>query len=159
MLYAIVTLAIMAGLLNRAVRQDALELKKLDMRFKLFALRDELRRGIIEESVPHNQWTEYLDTTLTKTIDALQEINVWEALALVASYRNDSLILQPQKNLEAALKQKENAKTKQIYDKYVLLSRTFPSAPTLCIGGLDQACRRGFNTYRCRCGSVRDLPL
>ncbi len=118
MLYAIVTLAIFAGLLNRALRQESLGLKKLDARFKLFELRDELRRGIIDASVPYNRWAKYMDTTLTKTIDALQEVNIWEAIALVLSYRNDSSIRQAQMNLENALKKKENEKIKQIYDKY-----------------------------------------
>ncbi|OLD24785.1 MAG: hypothetical protein AUJ04_08700 [Acidobacteria bacterium 13_1_40CM_3_55_6] len=89
------------------------------MRFKLFALRDELREGIIDGAMPENKWFEYLDTSITKMIDLLPTITVWEALALVLRYRNDPEVQQAQVTLFTAFGEEENQKLAGIYGKFV----------------------------------------
>jgi hypothetical protein len=109
----------MAGLLDKALRRGRVELLLLEMRFKFFALRDELREGVIDGSLPENKWFEYLDTSITKAIDLLPTITAWEALALVLRYRNDPDVQQAQLALLTAFSQDENQKLARIYSTFV----------------------------------------
>jgi hypothetical protein len=110
----------MLALLDRAVRIGRLETLRLEARFKLFALRDGLRRAAIEESVPQNKWFEYLDTSITKAIDMLPHINAWEVLALMYRYSDDESVLDAHIELQDALQQEENQGLQKIYAEYIL---------------------------------------
>ncbi len=120
MLYFLISMLIMAALFDRATRRGRIELVLLDARFKLFALRDQLRDAAISGEVPENKWFAYLDTTITKSIDKLSELTVWEVSGLFVSYRHDESILRAQTALFRALSQEENQKLAQIYGELVV---------------------------------------
>ena len=124
MLYFLASMLIMLALLDRAIRVGRLESLMLETRFKLFALRDELRCAAIKGEVPQNRWFEYLDTSITKAIDALPRISVWEALALLYSYAGDKSVVQAQKELFEAFEEEENVGLGEIYGKYLLCIMT-----------------------------------
>lgn len=117
MLYFLIALVIMFSLIDRSLRIGRLERLKLELRFQLFALRDELRLAVINGEAPDNKWFEYLDTTLTKAIDHIQEINLWEALALLSIYKKDKSVLHAQAGLLSALQERENEKISEVYYK------------------------------------------
>ncbi len=119
MLYFLISMLIMLALLDRSLRIARLESLRLDVRFKLFALRDELRSAAVSGDVPKNRWFDYLDTSITKSIDVLPHLNVWEALALMYSYANDESVLDAQLELGKALEQEENQGLKKIYGMYL----------------------------------------
>lgn len=111
---------IMLALFDKALRRGRFELLFSEARFKLFALRDELRDGVIDGSLPDNKWFEYLDTTITKAIDLLPTITAWEALGLVLRYKNDSAVQHAQLMLIEALGKDENKGLATIYAKFVM---------------------------------------
>jgi len=47
MLYVLISILVMAALLDKALRRGRIDLLLLEMRFKFFALRDELREGVV----------------------------------------------------------------------------------------------------------------
>jgi hypothetical protein len=111
---------IMAALFDRATRRGRIELVLLDARFKLFALRDKLREAAIAGEAPENKWFEYLDTTITKSIDMLPRLTVWEVLGLVVAYREDESVIHAQTTLFQALGLEENRKLAEIYGELVV---------------------------------------
>lgn len=119
MLYFLISMLIMAALFDRATRRGRIELVLLDARFKLFALRDKLRNAAIAGEVPENKWFEYLDTTITKSIDNLSGLTVWEVGGLFAAYRHDESVLRAQSALFKALAQEENHDLGLIYGELV----------------------------------------
>ncbi len=92
MLYIIISTIVMLGFLDRSLRRGHLDKLKLKTRFELFAFRDELRLALIRGEVAPGRWFDYLDTTLTKSIDNLDDINLWESIALLLSYSKDPAI-------------------------------------------------------------------
>lgn len=120
MLYFLISMMIMLVLIDRALRIGRQEILLCKTRFKLFALRDELRMAAIENTVPQNKWFEYLDTTLTKAIDKLPRFTAWEALALYVSHRRDPSISKALRYLDEALEQSENRRLAHFYNMFVL---------------------------------------
>jgi hypothetical protein len=120
MLYVLISVLIMAALLDRSLRRGRVELLLLEMRFKLFALRDELRLGVIDGTMPNNNWFEYLDTSITKTIDLLPTITVWEAVGLVWRYKNTEEIQAAQRDVMLALSEEVNKPLATIYAKFLV---------------------------------------
>jgi hypothetical protein len=120
MLYFLISMLIMAALFDRATRRGRIDLVLLDTRFKLFALRDKLRNAAIAGEVPENKWFEYLDTTITKSIDMLPGLTVWEVAGLFAAYRQDESVLRAQTALFQALGQDENKHLAHIYAELVV---------------------------------------
>jgi hypothetical protein len=110
----------MLALIDRALRVGRLEQLMLEARFGFFALRDELRLAAIDGEVPHNRWFDYLDTSITKAIDALPHINAWEALALLYNHSDDESIIRAQQELYEALAREENQGLKKIYTNYLI---------------------------------------
>lgn len=125
MLYFLIAMLIMLALFDRALRKGRFELLFAETRFKLFALRDELRDGVINGTLPENKWFEYLDTTITKAIDLLPTITAWEALGLVLRYKDDSAVQHAQLTLIEALGEDENKGLANIYAKFVICIAEF----------------------------------
>jgi hypothetical protein len=119
MLYFLISMLIMLVLLDRALRIGRQETLLCATRFKLFELRDELRMAAIDETIPQNQWFEYLDTTLTKAIDKLPRFTAWEAFALYVSHRHDPGLIAAVRHLDEALRQPENEGLQRFYNKFV----------------------------------------
>lgn len=140
MLFLILTVSIMLALLDRSLRTGRLDLLKLRLRFDLFALRDELRAAAITGEAPLNQWFEYLDTTLTKSIDNIESLNLWEAMALLIAHGRDASIQRAYDRLLAALRQPENRKLAEIHGKLVSVHGQFLASrhrgPMVTIVGL-----------------------
>ena len=120
MLYVLISVLIMAALLDRSLRRGRVEVLLLEMRFRLFALRDELRLGVIEGTMPNNNWFEYLDTSITKTIDLLPTITIWEAVCLVWRYKDREEIQSAQHALIQAFAEETNKPLAAIYTKFVV---------------------------------------
>src|ERR1700737_4672493 len=90
MLYLILTTLILLALLDRALRGGRIRLLKLDVEFQLFELRDELRNEGIREEIPYHNWFDYMDTTLTRTIGAIDKVNPWLAVGFIRIHRKDA---------------------------------------------------------------------
>jgi hypothetical protein len=115
----------MLALLDRATRYGRLEILKVQTRFNLFALRDELRSKLIKGEIPNNNWFEYMDTTLTKSIDRLNSFTVWQAAVLAVHNEKDASVRKARQNLEEALEKPENKEIAGIYNKYILCLAVF----------------------------------
>lgn len=120
MLYVLISVLIMLALLDRSLRRGRIELLLIEMRFKLFALRDELRRGVIEERMPDNNWFEYLDTSITRAIDLLPTITIWEAVALIVRYRDDEDIRAAHYTLIKEFSTDDNKPFAPVYANFVM---------------------------------------
>jgi hypothetical protein len=125
MLYFLIAMLIMLALFDKALRRGRFELLFAETRFKLFALRDELRDGVINGSLPENKWFEYLDTTITKAIDLLPTITAWEALGLVMRYKDDSAVQHAHLTLMKAFGEHSNQGLANIYAKFVMCIAEF----------------------------------
>jgi len=125
MLFLILTILLMSALLDRSLRTGRLDLLKLRLRFDLFALRDELRRAAILGEAPLNQWFEYLDTTITKTIDNIESLNFWEISTLMVAHGSDKSILKAYDRLVSELQRQENWKLAEIYSNFINLNVKF----------------------------------
>lgn len=119
MLYLILTTLIMLALLDRTLRGGRVRLLKLDLEFKLFALRDELRNDAIAGEISYNNWFDYMDTTLTRTIGATEKVNPWLAVGLLYIHREDSDLFCAYEQLREALRRPENHRIEEIYLKFI----------------------------------------
>lgn len=120
MLFVLISILIMVALFDRATRLSRMDLLLLEKRFKLFALRDELRQGVIDGTMPNNKWFDYLDTSLTKAIDLLPTITVWQTLALLVRYKDDEEIMGAHATLLEAFSEEENRQLAPVYGKFVV---------------------------------------
>lgn len=120
MLYFLIALVILFALCDRASRHSRIELLLLNSRFKLFKIRDELRRNAIRGQLETNKWFDYLDTSLTKTIDQLPKLTIWQAFILFVHYKDDEQILNAERELMKALDEEGNEKLSELYSNYLL---------------------------------------
>jgi hypothetical protein len=119
MLYLLLIGIVMLALLDRTVRNGRLRVLKLETKYKLFALRDELRRAAMRGEIPDNNWLEYMDTTLTMTIERLDAVSLWAVLVMMFRHRKDEpLFLDLQTKMKAAFALEENKKTAEIHLRY-----------------------------------------
>ncbi len=125
MLYFLIALVILFALCDKASRYSRVELLLLNSRFKLFKIRDELRNSAMYGEVEPNKWFDYLDTSLTKTIDKLPKLTIWQALILFVHYKDDEQIENAEKELMKALSEDGNEKIAELYDKYLLAVAEF----------------------------------
>jgi hypothetical protein len=117
MLYLMLSSLIMLALLDRALRGSRVRLMKLDLEFELFALRDELRNAMLAGQIAQRNWFDYMDTTLTRTIDQIDNINPWLAVGYFWSHRDDPYLQRANEELKAGLRR--NTKIDVVYKKYV----------------------------------------
>jgi len=119
MLYLMLIGIVMLASLDRAVRNGRLRVLKLETKYKFFALRDELRNAAIAGEIPDNNWLEYMDTTLTITIERLDTVSLWAALVMMFRYKKEEAIIRKlQGRMKEAFTLEENKKTAQIYKEY-----------------------------------------
>ena len=118
MLFAIASLFGMLVLLDRAVRIERLRLLKLKKQYQLFALRDELRNAAIEGEIEMGRWFECVDTTLTRVIESLDMINIYEMTGLLYVHRHDEELREALERLKEALDNPKNKKLKEIFVLY-----------------------------------------
>jgi len=99
------------------VRLARLEAHLLEYRYRLFALRDRLRRIAIENERLGKNWLfPYLDSTISGAIDLLPTISGWQTLALVpvAHSRRERLLV-VHEQLRRELGKSDNAPFRGIY--------------------------------------------
>ena len=118
MLVFSISVLIMLAMLDRAVHGLRLEGTQMEARFKLFRLRDELRMATIDGTIPYNEFFRYLDTTLSRTIENIRSVNLWEGFSIYLDLRNDREIRKATQWLDAQLKQSENRGMLPIYAGY-----------------------------------------
>lgn len=88
-------------------------------RYRLFALRDKLREHVMEERIKKNNWVfDYIDSTLTKTCDDLDWLNIWRALVVLLTDRNDIKFERARDHLENELKKSKNIFLREIHEEY-----------------------------------------
>ena len=119
MLIAVLGLVIMLALLDRSTRIAKLELLKFETKMRLFSLRDQLRMAAINQEVPCNSVFEYLDTTITASMNSLNEINLWGGLALLYTYGKDQSLLETERRLFERIMEKENAPFLRFYFEHL----------------------------------------
>ena len=115
MLYVLAYSILAIALLDNIVRISRLEFVNYSFRFELFEIRDKLRRALISKEIKKSRWFDYLDSTITKTIDELPHISLWEILLIAYIHRNDKTIKNAQSRLEMALDAEANAFLAEIY--------------------------------------------
>lgn len=125
MLYFLIAIVVLVGLCDMASRQSRTEFLLLNFRFRLFEIRDELRTSAITDEVEVNNWFDYLDTTLTKAIDQLPHLTVWQALILFVHYKDDEDINEARNELMKALNQEGNEKFAELYEEYMTTIGSF----------------------------------
>lgn len=108
--YCIVMLVLLEG--ARRQSQSALA---LEYRYKLFALRDELRGYVIANPELAKSWVfKYLDSTITKFVSLLPGLSLWRLLALLMTHESDSQFKVHRRHLEMEYSKPQNRKFKHV---------------------------------------------
>lgn len=107
MLIFLASLIIIIGYLDYSARKSRVDAVLVKSRFRLFAARDRLRSLAIDEKIAHDKWFDYFDTTLTKMIDLLPTLTVWQIILMIIHYRNDILSEKWHAELDGFLSQNE----------------------------------------------------
>lgn len=128
MLYIVLSSLILLAFLDRVVRGGRVKLIKIDLEFDLFALRDELRNAAFVSKISYDNWFDYMDTTITRTIERIDNVNPWLAVGYGWAHRNDPSLFHAQRALETALRLPENQRLAQIHNEYVRLIGRFLEA-------------------------------
>lgn len=132
MLIPILSALIMLALLDKALRLERLEFAQLDAKLKFFAIRDDLRRLERRGEVDHDRWFAYMDTTLTRSITAIEILNVWHAFAFMATCdmrkiniaeQNRSVAMKQRPSLAAIHRAYSDAIDQLIRERHALLWR------------------------------------
>src|SRR5712672_2966688 len=87
-------------------------------RFRMFAARDLLRRKLYIGETADDRWFVYMDTTLTKSIEAVEVINIWEAIAIWKQFGEGD---EETKRARQALHEElaRNPALREVHDSYV----------------------------------------
>jgi len=118
MLFIIIGSIVLLALLDRTIRGGRIRLAELDFKFGLFEIRDVLRDAAIDAEIPYSPWFDYMDTTLTRTIDSLKAVNPWMAVGYALTHRNNPAAQNGQRELQEVLRRAENKKLARVYAMY-----------------------------------------
>jgi hypothetical protein len=118
MLFVILGCLVLLALLDRTVRGGRIRLAELDLRFGLFEIRDVLRDAAINEEISYSKWFDYMDTTLTRTLDSVEAVNPWMAVGYTLIHRNDPAVKDGLQELKEVLRRPENRKIARVYAMY-----------------------------------------
>lgn len=125
MLYILLSTVILAGYCDRAARKSRIEMLSIETRFRLFGIRDELRNAAIDGRLERDNWFEYFDTTLTKIIDLLPILSVWQIATMLFHYRNDRTSERHIQELTSFLDQDENEEFRRLYSRFAKVVGAF----------------------------------
>ena len=103
MVYLLISGIVIFGFLDMAARRSYHDRLITKTRFRIFALRDELRLKVIEGEIEQDKWFDYMDTTLTKMIDLVPSLKLSKVLLIVIGYQNDPTIMKSASELSAFL--------------------------------------------------------
>ncbi len=116
----LIALAFLLILFLETVRRERKEAVVLEFKFRLFALRDELREHAIENPEVARKWVfQYLDSTIAKSIKLLPRISVWYLLGLWLTHKNDPSLDRMRGHLEQELLKPENQGSKKIEERLI----------------------------------------
>lgn len=88
--------------------------------FRLYAVRDKLRDAAMAGQVNPRNWVfQYLDSSITKTIDVLPRLNCWSIILVVLWHWGDKSIVVRQAHLKRELKKSSNAALAAIHLDYM----------------------------------------
>ena len=118
MLFVVLGCLALLALLDRTVRAGRVRLAELDFRFGLFEIRDVSRDAAINEEIPYSNLFDYMDTTLTRTLDSVEVINPWMALGYSFIHRNDPGVKAGRREFKKTLQRHENRKIARVYALY-----------------------------------------
>jgi hypothetical protein len=125
MLYFLISLVVLVGFLDRSARKSRIDLLMTETRFRLFAIRDELRLAVMEEEIANDKWFDYLDTSLTKMVDLLPKLSLWQLVVLMVHYRNDQRMMRGNEELMEFVQDKDNKRFSELFGKYLLVVGEF----------------------------------
>ena len=118
MLFALLSVLVAISAIDRCTRMARVERLVLSSRYKLFNLRDILRRSAIGRSVDPNSWLfDYLDKSLTRAASRLSSLNLFE-LAHSAVRTGDEEIAGRVRFLNVELNRKQNTRYKAIHEGF-----------------------------------------
>jgi hypothetical protein len=116
----------MLALLDRTWRGGRVRLLELNFEFQLYALRDELRESAVAGDIEYNNWFDYMDTTITRTIERVDNVNPWIAVGyLWLNKNNQEALMLASKELRTVLSSPENKKLGEIYAEFNKLVKEF----------------------------------
>jgi hypothetical protein len=118
MLLAIASVLLAIAIIDRSTRMARVERLVLSTRYKLFNLRDILRRAAIDRTVDPNSWLfDYLDTSLTRAAGMLASLNLFE-IAYFAAQAGDEAIAIRVRSLNVELNHKGNSRFRAVHEGF-----------------------------------------
>lgn len=118
MIYLLIFLLFALSRLDR-IRRARRETVVLRHRYRLYALRDRLREAALcEKADPANWVFLYIDSSITKAINALDELTVGKAALSIAFYRPADEHRRRVRRLVQELRKPSNAALRSIYREY-----------------------------------------
>lgn len=101
--------------------QERLTLK---YKYKFFALRDKLRQSVIDGRIDKNDWVfDYIDTSISRTVSELDNLNLYSSVMLMKYHKNDAFIKAFRIQLQESLKR--NHVLTALFEEYGSISSAY----------------------------------
>lgn len=98
----------------RMLRQRSIS---LESKYALYSLRDELRELAIDGKVDPRNWVfNYLDSSISVSIDRMNNISLWSLFAVAITHKQTKSEIARKKNLELGLSR--SPELKRVYDQF-----------------------------------------
>lgn len=98
-----------------SARRERRSVVALEYQYRMFALRDELRKHVIANPSLAKSWVfAFLDSTLTKLVRVLPDMSFWTITGLMLTYRNSDPMRRLRGHLEREYNKTQNAKFQEI---------------------------------------------
>jgi hypothetical protein len=123
MLFTIFTVLILLVLLDDALRVGRTQYVERELELRLFALRDRLRMSRAQGYIVDSNWARYLDTTISKTINASASVNIWFGTAYLICYRKAPFVTNLIQQREEFLSREENQALAEFFKEYRTIVR------------------------------------
>ena len=118
MIFALLSVLMSISVIDRCTRMARVERLILSSRFKLFNLRDLLRRAAIDRTIDPGSWLfDYLDTSLTRSASRIASLNLFE-IAYIATCVGDEGITTRMRSLNLELNRKGNSRFRSIQEGF-----------------------------------------
>ena len=100
-------------------RKRRIEALFLDYKYRLYALRDELRELVLKGEIKNRNWVFlYLDSSIVRTINYIHKLNIYQGLFLFFMHREDNRVIRAREQLLTELQKPCNLELKRIHEKY-----------------------------------------
>jgi hypothetical protein len=125
MIYLLMSVVLVAYLLD-CLHALRISDKAIRHRYRLYELRDALREAAITGRINPRSWVfQYLDSSISKTIDQLPRISLWQSLGVWLTYRRDPRVEEAAESLNEELQREENNFYRQMYVLYGAMIITY----------------------------------